>query len=100
MRLNGGFAAGNSRGGCIVYGASLPPATGRLSVGTGGSFRNSSTRAGAAPLISATQASHVQPRNVDPAALLPALEPGLGELHALGPFEQRPFERRAFEQVT
>src|SRR5437870_6777697 len=45
-------------------------------------------------------ASHLQLRNVDPAPLLPAPEPGLGELHALGAFEERPFERRALVEMA
>ncbi len=44
--------------------------------------------------------SHLQCRDVDPAPLLPALETGLGELHALGTFQQRPFERRAFVEMA
>src|SRR5262250_2171571 len=45
-------------------------------------------------------ASHLQLGDVDPAPLLPAPEPGLGELHALGAFEQRPFERRALVEMA
>src|SRR5262245_3711906 len=45
-------------------------------------------------------ASHLQLRNIDPAALLPAPEPGLGELHALGAFDERPFERRALVEMA
>src|SRR4029079_9858339 len=37
--------------------------------------------------------SPLQRRDIDPAPLLPALEPGLGQLHALGAFHQRPLER-------
>src|SRR5215813_5602723 len=44
--------------------------------------------------------SHLQVRNIDPAPLLPAPEPGLGELHALGAFGERPFERRAFVEMA
>src|SRR5215472_14428204 len=44
--------------------------------------------------------SHLQRRDVDPAALLPALESGLGELHALGAFGERPFERRALVEMA
>src|SRR2546425_10908890 len=47
-----------------------------------------------------TTTSHLQRRDVDPAPLLPAPEPGLGELHALGAFDERPFERRALEQMA
>src|SRR4030088_528407 len=41
-----------------------------------------------------TASSHLQRRDIDPTSLLPALEPGLGQLHAFGAFHQRPLERR------
>src|SRR5215471_21742685 len=49
---------------------------------------------------SRTTRSHLQRRDVDPAPLLPAPEPGLGELHALGAFGERPFERRAVVEMA
>src|SRR6478609_3199595 len=44
--------------------------------------------------------SHLQRRDIDPAPLLPALEPGLRQLHALGAFHQRPLERCAVVEMT
>src|SRR5712691_9650766 len=55
---------------------------------------------GGAKHVLATITSHLQRRDVDPAPFLPALEPGFGELHALGALDQRPFERGALIEVA
>lgn len=47
----------------------------------------------------ATAAASLQLRHVHPAAFVPGLQAQLGQLHALGPFEQGPAEGRVFGEV-
>src|SRR6478672_42141 len=65
-----------------VWGASCPSARGRVIV------------------IAMVPASDVQRGDVDEAALLPRLQRGLDQLHALGTFGQRPLVRRVLDHVA
>jgi hypothetical protein len=65
---------------------------GRASVGTGARQ--------AARCSWPSSSSSGQRRHVDPAPLLPALQRGLDQLHALGAFGQRPAVGRVFDHVA
>ena len=76
----------------------------RLARDMGGNLFHDKTVVDGAALVSfcnwpAQSAILLQRRHLDPAALLPRLQPELGQLHALGPFQQRPAERRVQHDV-
>src|SRR5687768_14373423 len=83
MRLNGALAlAGrNAPGPRSVYDASEPSSRGRL-------------------IFIARPSSQRERGHVDPAPLLPALQRGLDELHALGALGQGPLVGRVFGHVA